>query len=502
MSRIREGSSKWRSLHRLTTERAAIVIVFMLLFAMASRVAIEPDMWWHLRVGQQILETGDPVYADSFTHTQPGRIHKNHSWLSQVVMAWLWRAFGHLGLTVFVASIAVVAMAFIYRTGRGSIYAQSFALVLSGACAAAVWSPRPQMFTFLCAAILLFLLRRHKDNRLRRCWLLSLLMWLWANLHAGYIVGFVIVLAYLLGEALNQVFGAGEPVVAWRRLWRLGAVALFSLALLPINPLGLDVYAVPFETFGISGLRDFVQEWMSPDFAHPATWPFVGLALALLAACWASRRGFDFGDFFLAGGTFFMALSSARHISFFALVATPIIARHLHALAVRNGWSIRRGGEASTVGLALNLALVGLVAFGTLARVAYVSSSDAVDRALALNYPVASAAHLQDSAIEGNLFNSYNWGGYLILYAPDLPVFIDGRTDLHRHALAEYAAAAFGTRAWEDVFARRDIGVALIERDSPLASRLDEDARWRLEFQDEASSVFVLIKANGEVDRQ
>lgn len=66
-------------IRRLTTERTAIVIVHLLLFALASRVAIDPDMWWQLRLGQQIVETGDFIYADNFSHTQTGKLHKYHS---------------------------------------------------------------------------------------------------------------------------------------------------------------------------------------------------------------------------------------------------------------------------------------------------------------------------------------------------------------------------------------------------------------------------------------
>ena len=74
------------ALRQLTTERAAVVIVHLLLLAMASRVAIDSDMWWHLRLGRQVYETGDFVYADSYSHTRAGKLHKNHSGLA----SWYW----------------------------------------------------------------------------------------------------------------------------------------------------------------------------------------------------------------------------------------------------------------------------------------------------------------------------------------------------------------------------------------------------------------------------
>ncbi len=479
-------------MRRLTTERAAVLIVFLLLFAMASRVAVDPDMWWHIRLGRQSIETGDIVYADRFSHTKMGSIHKNHSWLAQVVMALLWRQGGHLGLTVFVSSLAVGGMVFVYLGGRGSIYMQGFVLVLGSACAAAFWSPRPQMFTFLFAALLFFLLQRLKRRGRTPVWSLPVLMWLWANLHGGYMVGYLFISAFVLGEWLNRLLGAGESVVALPRVKRLCWVTLLSLALLPINPLGLDVFTAPFETLGISGLRDFIQEWQSPDFAQPAAWSFVILAVALLGASWAGGRRFDFSEFLLAGGTMFMALFSARHLSLFAITAAPVIATHFDAILERKGGRITRRAVETPIRLALNIALVFLVALGTVAHVAYVSRPETVDQSLALNYPVAAVEYLKATAFEGKLFNSYNWGGYLILKSPNFPVFIDGRTDLHRDSLAEYTAA-FGTPAWTEVFARHEIDIALIETGGPLAWRLAADENWQQVYQDDVASIYTLI---------
>ncbi|MCY3781001.1 MAG: hypothetical protein OXG78_11875 [Chloroflexi bacterium] len=480
---------------RLTAERAAIVIVFLLIFAMASRVTADPDMWWHIRLGQQSIETGDFVYADTFSHTQRGNIHKNHSWLAQIVMAGVWDLGGHFVLTLVVASLAAGGMACLYLAGRGSIYMQGFVLVAGGACAAVFWSPRPQMFTFFFAALLVNLLRQLKRDSQAPLWILPAMMWLWANLHAGYIVGYLFIGAFVSGELLNRALVSGRSAVAWPRIRRLCAFTLLSLALLPISPLGLDVFLVPFETFAISGMREFIAEWNSPDFAQPATWPFVVLLIALIASSWASRRKIDFADLLLVGGTMFMALYSARHLPLFVIAAAPVLTAQLNDGFERNGWRIPRRAEETGLRLALNILLVFIVAIGTAARVAYVSRPDTVAQSLALNYPVGAVEFLRTAEMEGNLFNSYNWGGYLIFALPEHPVFIDGRTDLYHDALDEYTAAAFGTPAWSEVFTRREIGIALIETDGPLAQRLDADENWSSVYRDGVASVYAHVGA-------
>ncbi len=480
-----------RMIRRLTTERAAIVIVHLLLFALASRVAIDPDMWWQLRMGEQIVETGDFIYADSFSHTQTGKLHKYHGGLAQVLMFVSWRAGGHLSMTLFTAALALAGMHCAYRAGRGSIYMQGFVLVLGAACASTFWSPRPQMFTFVGAALLLYLLRRLQQHGDAVLWPLPVLLWLWSNLHGGFIVAYLFIAGFVLGEWLKRVVGVGDGGLSTPVLCRLCALTLLSLLLLPVNPLGLSIYSAPFETLAIPGLRSFIQEWKPPDFAQPITWSFVALLAVLALSVVASRRRLDLTVAILVGGTALMALYSGRHLSLFALTAVPVVSTHLDIFLKRKGWTLPRRLLESPGRAALNLTLICLVAGGTLAQLRHHSSASGVERALKLNYPQGALQFLATVSPEGKLFNSYNWGGYLIYHAPELPVFIDGRTDLYRDFLGEYTSAAFGGPDWRDVFSRHDIGIALIESESPLSARLEAADDWRLAYRDAVASVYL-----------
>ncbi len=481
------------NLRSLTTERAAGIIVFLLIFAMSSRVSIDADMWWHLRLGEQTLETGQPVYADGFSHSSVGVIHQNHSWLAQVVMFGFWRLAGHLGLTIYVSALATSGIFFLYRAGRGSIYTQSFALIFGAACAAAFWSPRPQMFTFCLSALLVYLLfdlkRRGRD---RLIWL-PVLLWFWGNSHGGYVFGFVLIGAFALGETLNKAFASGSTPVPINKIRKLISIALLSLLILPLNPLGLEVIAVPFDTFGISGLREYIQEWQSPDLSQPYTWGFVILLLMLLGAILASRRRLDWTEAVFIVGTFCLALLSGRNLPLFAIAAVPIATCHIDEALTRRSWSIQRRPRESPYRVIINLALIGLVAAGALLRLEYVSNENTVNAAVAHNWPVDAIRHLNARADAGNLFNSYNWGGYLIFAARNHPVFIDGRTDLHHDLLADYVAA-LGGRAWRAVFEKWDIAIALIETNSGLAAQLEAATDWQLDYADDLASLYVRIQ--------
>ena len=92
---------------------------------------------------------------------------------------------------------------------------------------------------------------------------------------------------------------------------------------------------------------------------------------------------------------------------------------------------------------------------------------------------------------DGNMFNSYNWGGYLIYHLPEHAVFIDGRTDLYGDFLHEYLHIASAHPGWEAKMDDWRIGLALIETDGALAQALGTDPNWRIDYQDSLASVFV-----------
>ncbi len=476
----------------LTTERTAVAITFVLLLAMASRVAVDPDMWWHLPLGQRVFATGEYAYRDAFSHTLAGVRHLNHSGLGQALLAGFWSLGGHAGLTLFVNLFALGGMACLYKSGRGTIYMQSFVLVFAAACAATFWSPRPQMLTFFFSALLLFWLRQQKRGARDRLWLLPPLMWLWGNCHGGYLVGFLFISAFIVGEALNQLLGFGASVMPWRDIRRLTAAAVVAVALMPLQPLGFDVFAAPFDTLGIADLRSIIQEWKPPNFAEPSTWSFLILLIMLIAAMATSRRKLDCTEFLLLGGALLMALHAARHLSLFAVVATPIITTRFDALLCRKGWALPRRASESPKRVLINLLLIGAVGLATLLRFMAVTDAATVNGVLARNFPGDAVKHLETRQDRGNLFNSYNWGGYLIYHAPQYPVFIDGRTDLYRDLLPEYIAAVTESDAWRSVFTRWNVTLALIETGGMLAAQLDAAEGWRRVYRDDVASLYRL----------
>src|SRR5690606_30537637 len=202
-----------------------------------------------------------------FSFTKAGEPWTNHSWGSQIVLYGVWQLAENFGLAVFTAALATGGMYLVYRMCAGNVYLRAFALIIGAATAAVFWSPRPQMFSFFLSALVLYLIYLYKREKTDRLWLIPLVMLVWGNLHAGFSIGFILLGGTIAGEVINNLLNLqGEDVIIWARLRKLVIVTLVSVAAIVVNPYGLDMLRVPFQTVSIGALQDFIQEWRSPNF--------------------------------------------------------------------------------------------------------------------------------------------------------------------------------------------------------------------------------------------
>lgn len=478
-------------MRQLTIERAAAIIIFALLFALATRVPNDTDTWWHIRSGEYTLTQG-MIYADPFSFTKAGEPWINHSWGSQIILYGAWRLAGDFGLAIYTAALATAGMYALYRMSAGNVYLRGFALVMGAAAAAVFWSARPQMISFFLSTIILYLVYLYRRKQIDRLWWIPLIMLVWGNLHAGFSIGFILLGGTIAGEVLGNIFQpCSEERIPWSRLRKLALVTAVSVAALVVNPYGLQMLAVPFQTVSIGALQDFIQEWNSPNFHERQTWPFVALLVSVFGAAGFSSRRLDVTDFVLLAGTAFMALLAGRNIAVFAVVATPVLTYHLDALLAERGWVLQTVKHVSPRMARLNAALVIVVLIGSLLKVLLVLDRETVYEGQALSLPLDAVAHLNAEQPAGPMFNSYNWGGYLMFAAPQYPVFVDGRTDLYGDdLLLTYLNTARGGEGWRETLDEYDIHLVVVEVKSGLARALSEEPVWRRDYEDELAVIY------------
>jgi hypothetical protein len=165
---------------------------------MTARNAVDPDLWWHLRTGQWIIETGHIPRSDPFSFTRAGSPWVSHEWLSEVTFYEIWKHSGAAGLIIFSAIVTTAGFMLLYLRSPGKPHWAAVTLLLGALAAAPVWGVRPQMFTFVLASLLLWLLDRGQERPCLLIWI-PLLFLLWLNLHAGFALGPVLLVAYSAG---------------------------------------------------------------------------------------------------------------------------------------------------------------------------------------------------------------------------------------------------------------------------------------------------------------
>ncbi len=489
-------------IRNLSTQRLMAAILFILLFAMAVRVPLDTDTWWHLRSGDYILAHRAVPLTDPFSLTRHDQPWLDHSWGAQIIMVGFYRLFGgagqpgdsgNVGLALYTALLAVGGLVFVYRMCEGNVYLRALVAILAATAAAVFWSARPQMISFFLSTVVLYVLHLYKRRHVDRLWLIPLIMILWVNLHGGFALGFIVLFGTLAGEVLGRWFDRQNPdVLSWRQIGKLALVTGIAIAVLVINPNTVQMWGYPFRTVGIGVLENFIQEWRSPDFHGAETWGFVLLLLGTFAAVGLSRRRIDWSDLVLTTGTAFLSLYAGRNIALFAVVTAPVLARHFNAILEDSGLQLPRARPARGIALALNWIILLAVILASGIKIVAALNPKLVADAQTKTLPVRAANYLNTAKPAGPMFNTYNWGGYLMFAAPDYPVFVDGRTDLYDDSLLTQWIQTMTGDNWQKNFEEWHIRLVVIEQNSTLAKLLRLQPAWKEVYHDDQASIFTL----------
>lgn len=467
--------------------------LFFMVFALAIRqcTLIDPDLWWHLRTGQQIFLARAIPHVDIYSFTKAGSEWVTHEWLSELIIYGLFRV-GGWGLIVSVFSATfTLALLLVYRECDGRPYAAGLAVVLAAAASSPFIGVRPQMITFLFSSIFLKILSGYSQNgKSRRLWWLLPLILVWINMHAGFAVGLALILIFMLRLQLDGRGALNK---------RLAILFVSSLALVPVNPSGSRLLLYPLQTLASPSMAQLIDEWASPNFHDSMFYPFAAMLLLLLAALALSNKKATKGETFTLVILALGALRSARHIPLFCLFAIPILARQVWG--VMEDWSWDKPftkPQTASRGVGLVFLIVfaivppGLAAFRLWDFVKNQKSYEAQ------KYPLGAVEFIRNRHLEGPIFNEYTWGGYLIgsLY-PEYRVYIDGRADVYGDDfMLESVATHDGHLGWRESLRHRDIRTVLISPNAALASLLRTDPSWSRVYEDSQAVIFSRSEAS------
>lgn len=491
----------------MSMRRLVFWIALLAVFAMAARISVDTDTWWHLRAGKWMVENKAILSTDIFSYTRFGEAWNYPGWLVEIPMYIIYHGLGAGGLNLWTAGMVTLAFVFIWQALSGGEFFRAFIIILGAAASGIYWAARPYLVTFVMAALFLWLLEDFRWRRKDRLIFLPLMMVIWANSHGGFVVGFMLWGVYLAAALFCAVPyfahllgihkpGSGSPNVdrlqPLRRLAIIGALLLLSACLTPLGP-RLLIY--PFATVGIGALRDYIQEWQSPDFHNLAVQPFAWLLLLTLGVVGASRRRLALSDFLLVAGFAYMGLLAGRNVALFALVAPVVLSRYAHPLFVSItrwlGVRTRVDTNGTPFQKRVNSGILLLLIAAAGLKAASIFPQSINEQAFRETLPVDAVHYLAEVSPPGRIFNSYNWGGYQIWALPEYPVFIDGRTDLYNdEIISQWLQVARTEAGWEGVLERYQVNLILIENRSLLDRVLSQRLDWQELYRDELAVIY------------
>lgn len=470
-----------------------VMCMFLLIaaiFAYVERGITEPDIWWHLRDAQSLLQGHVFLRADTYSFTAAGTPWINFEWLSEVPYFLAFQAAGLKGiLTVYFVVLALIYIAVYYRTCRAGADCKDAAIVTLGAiCLGGVsMAPRMLLFGWLCLMGLLLILDHFKETG-RGLWLMPPLFMLWINFHGSWVFGFVVLGATV---AAGLIEGEWGRIVARRwsasQLKKLLLYSAVSIAALFINPIGYKLVLYPFDLlFRQQAVMQYIEEWEPVDFSTGNGKLAMILIFALLATTLFSTRRWKLDETLLTGFALWTALSHARFMFFAGLIMAPVLAPSLklfppYERELDKPW--------------LNAAIIA----GILGAMVYFFPSEArlqqkVDEA----YPRAALQFMQRQHINGRLFNRYGWGGYIEWNAPQLKPGIDGRADIfvYKGIFMDFLNATSLKEPFE-VLDKYRIDYVLMPPKQPLSYLLEHSPAWHVIYSDKIAVLFERAAKDG-----
>lgn len=458
-----------------------------LMFWWARRFVVDPDLWWHITVGQTILATHRWPTTDIYSFTAHGQPWIAEEWLGEVITAWVSKAGGVRGLDflLFLLAAAIVVALYVLASMRSNSKAGFLATALVCPLAWASFTLRPQMLAYLFLILTMIALEQFRKGKRWAIWTLPPIFLLWVNTHGLWLIGLGVVFLYWISGLVEFRLGRIEAT-RWSASERkqISLAFLLSVAALGVTPYGTRLAAIPFQfMFSLPLVKAGIQEWQPLTFNTF----YGGLFLALVLGFLALQAVLDFtwrlDELLLVLGTIAMTCVHERFVLLFVPFFAPLLARCLARWIEPYQRSIDK--------YALNGILMGGV---VLAMVHYFPSRANLEARIAGTFPVGAVEYLREHPVPGPMFNSYFFGGYLVSALSERqPVFVDGRAELYETSgvLDDYMQVTFLKPGGLDVLRRYGISSCLLERGSALATVLTSSPGWKKIYFDDVSAIFV-----------
>ncbi len=452
---------------------------------------VDPDIWWHIRTGDWILAHHSvPRYAIFSQHLERPWIA--YSWLFDVIVSGVEHGFGLVGIPDFLICLQILlSLTFLLAIQH---FARSFwwswligMLAIYSFYVNPLRSLQFSLLFFIVELFLIFEAERKGDDKLL-FWTAPLFC-LWANFHIQFTYGLFILGLYVGARIFSALERKGLPgntrATSIRRLLAILAAAIAGSC---IGPNWVYPYKVVLYYVIHSGQFQIVQEMLAMNFRRPEH--YVELIL-LLAACYVlgrSRRRDLFRPALLLV-TAVISFRSLRDAWFVSIAAGFVLAEAAGQVYSQAAEPRSEGRTRRALQYAMAVAVALFVSFGLANHQG--ANTQGLIAVMDRVYPIRATEFVRDSHLPGPMYNSFNWGGFLIFNLREQPVSIDSRGNAYSDDLITKSVSTINAIGWQEDTDLSRANFALLERSAPLAAALEGDPRFRLAYKDHLAAVYV-----------
>jgi hypothetical protein len=466
-----------------------LVLVYSLiaLLFLRSFYLSDPDIWWHLATGRWILAHHKVPVTDPFSSYGAGKPWIVYSWLFDIVMQLLFRWLSYMSAVVYEVIARVALAVALFHLVKGLVprfWRAAVVTLLALYGMTYIIGPRPGMLTILFSIIELdILLKVRRTGASKKLWLIPLLMLVWVNWHIQFVYGLLLLGVFAIEPLLSKWWWPSEP--GEPNLWpaKQGWIALAATFIATlVNPYGPRIYSTVF--LYMYQPKSFFQivELRGMTFREPQNYVVLLLFLAAaIAVGWRRERRLLWPMLLAIASV--LAFHSVKDCWFLAVVS---------AAALADGWHWDASKQARPLPTRYRLAVAIWVAAALFVGFRYYGvSNDFLEIQVDGNFPAPAAWYVEQHHLRGPLYNDFNWGGFLIWRLPDLPVAIDGRTNVHGdERVGHFGDMWLGKPVWANDPELSRANIVVANKDKALTSLLRLDRRFRIVYEDVQAIVF------------
>ena len=520
--------------------------IFVFLFLLKNSYGyLDPDLGWHLKVGEQILQEKQLPNLNYYNYTLNKQNWVDHEWLSNLSIFYLYQNFDYLPVNLLFVLIVLTILIilniftrkYFVKNNKGVFFVIIFQILGLFAMAPHL-GVRMQEITLLNLLLLIIIIYLYEKKKATNIlfWLLPL-FYFWACAHAGFLIGLFILFFWILIKLIELwlanrykkllLFIDFNKTLPLKQIKIFLLFSILSCLATIITPYQLKLYSF-LSSYKNTFYLTHINEWLSQYHFPFAYWQLTYLAivsavliLLFYNAIKAPRKNIKINLWQTFISLLFIALSfkSRRHFPLLFIVSFPLLINFFTDFFYLSNNALLKSSIVKKVIVCYLIICILILNFLQIIKTNFATNPF---NSFCNHYPCKAVEFLKQNSqyYDFNIFNNYGWGGYLIWVWPEKKLFIDGRLpqcEFAGHTMLEEYYAFFQKEKAKEKLNQYNIRLVLLkinkkqykinwlekfffridekkinnQKNYYLKQYLDNAQNWKLVYNDNISNVYI-----------